>query len=193
MTLKAVLLAAILPLGLVACASDPAFVLDDRMIASPEFAESVLSNATIVTRDANQYRPQYGTQIEYLSPDGKTYLWFPRNQRIVQGEWKVQPNASGKSDVCFRYGANSRDPVTGKTGGAWECGRKYFAYLDILSGNPFGLRAGAVPVVIPDLKPYYPEHIMVMLGKDPAKVPYRSKSARAASLDAKIASETGMN
>lgn len=62
------------------------------------------------------YEPSHGTQIEYLSPDGKAFLWYPGNARIVTGQWKLEG-----ADICFAYGGNTYNPVTGTRGGAWEC------------------------------------------------------------------------
>ena len=52
--------------------------------------------------------------------DGKAYLWYPGNQRIVVGEWKTQADPRGQSytQLCYRYGPNTYNPVTRSRG---EC------------------------------------------------------------------------
>ncbi|MCB1518367.1 MAG: hypothetical protein KDJ19_12215 [Hyphomicrobiaceae bacterium] len=100
------------------------------------------------------YDSHFGTQVEYLSSRGKAYLWFPGNSRIVKGEWIVlseTDNASSPLLMCFNYGENSYNPVTGQRGG-WEC-QALPDYLDDLkeqtSGDMFGLaRRSRVPFVL---------------------------------------------
>lgn len=58
----------------------------------------------------------HGTQIEYLSRGGKAFLWYPGNSVILEGRWKEQG-----ADICFAYGENTYNPVTGTAGGGWEC------------------------------------------------------------------------
>lgn len=60
--------------------------------------------------------PGHGTQVEYMSADGETFLWYPGNSVILPGHWKREG-----SDICFSYGPNTYNPVTGTKGGAWEC------------------------------------------------------------------------
>lgn len=86
----------------------------------------------------------HGLQIEYFSPQGKAYLWYPGNTRVVVGDWKDE----GRK-ICFRYQSNSSNPVTGQTGGEWECQGKISAQSDLVSsvdGDAFGLTSGRLPV-----------------------------------------------
>ena len=62
------------------------------------------------------YSAGHGSQVEYLSPKGTAWLWYPGNSQIVVGKWK----RSGAS-ICFAYGQNTYNPVTGRRGGDWEC------------------------------------------------------------------------
>jgi hypothetical protein len=54
--------------------------------------------------------------VEYLTREGQSFLWYPGNRVILEGRWKEQGR-----EVCFAYGANTFNPVTGNSGGAWEC------------------------------------------------------------------------
>jgi len=107
-----------------------------------------IPDATAMTYDAG-----HGTQIEYTSADGKTYLWYPGNTRIVPGRYKIdnmtlpldsRPNSPMVSlaAMCFRYGANSHNPATGRKGGDWEC-LPLSIYADrrreVRKGDIFGL------------------------------------------------------
>lgn len=89
----------------------------------------------------------YGVQVEYFAPDGTSYLWFRGNRAPLRGEWKVRGSGFGE-DLCFRYGPNTRDAVTGIRGGNWECGRLASESRDVVSfleGDPFGLSQGRLP------------------------------------------------
>lgn len=82
------------------------------MLLAPAFAfAEELGNYTYMTRS-----PGHGTQVEYMSSAGQTYLWYPGNRVILEGRWKREG-----SDVCVAYGENTYNPVTGSSGGAWEC------------------------------------------------------------------------
>lgn len=89
----------------------------------------------------------YGVQVEYFAPDGKSYLWFRGNKRSVPSEWKVTQDGFAR-ELCFRYGPNTRDAITGTRGGKWEC-RKMFAgdmsVVSFIPGDPFNLAKGTVP------------------------------------------------
>lgn len=83
------------------------------------------------------YSDQHGVQIEYLAPSGKTYLWYPGNRAVVAGEWTEVLDR-----VCYRYGADTFNPVTRRQGGDWECRFTDIlaeANLDALAGDPFDL------------------------------------------------------
>jgi hypothetical protein len=90
-----------------------AFVLSVLlMLFTSVFAQAQeLGNYTYMTRS-----PGHGTQVEYMSSGGKTYLWYPGNSVILEGRWKQE----GK-EICFAYGENTYNPVTGTSGGVWEC------------------------------------------------------------------------
>jgi hypothetical protein len=62
------------------------------------------------------YESQHGMQIEYLSEGGKAFLWYPGNRSILEGRWKREGR-----EICFAYGQNTFNPVTGHRGGSWEC------------------------------------------------------------------------
>ena len=85
----------------------------------------------------------HGLQVEYFGPGGRAYLWYPGNERAVTGEWTAEGN-----ELCFRYQANSYNPVTGQSGGQWECRNRTGALGGLISfveGDAFGLKSGLVP------------------------------------------------
>ncbi|MDQ7080738.1 MAG: hypothetical protein Q9M41_08745 [Paracoccaceae bacterium] len=111
----------------------------------------------------------HGTQVEYNAADGKTFLWYPGNTRILPGRWEVRKGFI-VPELCYLYGTNSYNPVTGLPGGKWECDTvKQLGY--IIQGDPFGLSHG-LPTVIPDRHLYLPADLMRMAGKKPADLKY---------------------
>ncbi|MBH1973456.1 MAG: hypothetical protein I8H94_00080 [Rhodobacteraceae bacterium] len=116
-------------------------------LASPEAGKAFLSGTTALSIDT-----KYGSQIEYLAPDGKSYLWFPGQTRTTPGRWRVDGDSNGAPRMCFLYGANSYDPVQKTYGGAWECGNLELylgQLLQLAKGDPFGLRDGSAPFPMP--------------------------------------------
>ena len=126
----------------------------------------------------------HGTQVEYFDRTGRCYLWYPGNRKINPCLWKIEKRASkspikslsGTSvvHICFSYSANSRNPVTGHTGGGWQCKRalatrrdqsggvSYFipppgfspSTADKAQGDVFGLKARKNVPFILDKKPH---------------------------------------
>lgn len=159
----------------------------DAMERSSVEMASTLTNATVVTHDPNSLIKQHGTQVEFHASNGKSFLWYPGNRRIVFGEWKVREVAPRNSrdriivngewvhdpskplnvEVCYRYGYNTYNPVTRQMGGEWQCSRPYYGESEFLVGDPFELGSGEVPFVIPDKDRYFPEHLAVLNGDDP--------------------------
>jgi hypothetical protein len=94
----------------------------------------------------------HGTQVSYLRSDGVEFLWYPGNAVVVRGKCDIVEHPSdplGYADICFQYGANTYNPVTGRMGGDWEC-RLAHAFarstVDRSDGDVFGLaKRDAVP------------------------------------------------
>lgn len=110
-------------------------------------ARAFLSGTTLLTMGDG-----YGTQIEYLNPDGSTELWFREQAYTTPGQWKVEASKAGNPVMCFRYGANSYDPVRRTYGGSWECGAMPLYIVGVammLEGDPFELADGRAPFVMP--------------------------------------------
>lgn len=103
------------------------------------------NNVTIMT-----YDPGHGTQVEYYDASGHTWLWYPGNRVVLPGEWKIEP-MGGHQLICFRYGANTYNPVTGSRGKQWECmplGNAEQAVVERKKGDVFGLSTGKLPFVL---------------------------------------------
>ena len=110
--------------------------------------KSLIANMTMMTYDRG-----HGTQVEYLSGNGKTYLLYPGNSVIVRGSWKlVKTDNPRVFDMCFKYPSNSYNPSTGQNGGSWECRPAGFYLRDISdrqNGDFLGLaKSKEVPFVL---------------------------------------------
>jgi hypothetical protein len=100
----------------------------------------------------------HGTQVSFTAPDGKVFLWYPGNKVVLSGQWEVRSRAiSSRStlsiyaEICFRYGANTFNPVTGAAGNTWECmPADLLAGLttDSSDGDLFNLHQRPVPAFV---------------------------------------------
>jgi hypothetical protein len=99
----------------------------------------------------------HGTQVSFTAPDGKVFLWYPGNKFVMPGQWEVRSHAVLKStltvyaEICFRYGPNTWNPVTGVVGGAWQCMPADFLVsvtTDSAEGDLFDLRQRPVPAFV---------------------------------------------
>jgi len=110
-------------------------------VVAPALAAPI-GNQTTMTFD-----PGHGTQVEYVAADGTNYLWYPGNRVVLPGHWKLEG-----ANICFAYGANTYNPVTGQHGPGFECERKadYLSHIvDRAAGDVFGLKGrGTVPFVL---------------------------------------------
>ena len=105
--------------------------------SDPQQLAALVSGAT--TRSSSI---QHGTQVEYLSPDGRAYLWYPGNPRILPGRWRVEKRGLG-AQICFTY---MPQPVSG-----WSCqgGGNYLVnQAEIVDGDPLDLEGGKLPFVM---------------------------------------------
>ena len=92
-------------------------------------------------------QPGHGTQIEYFSPKGIAFLWYPGNSRSVPSIWKLETGSSSHR-ICFQYPSSSRNAITGTNGGAWECVALGYWAKDIVekrTGDIFSLSTGRLP------------------------------------------------
>lgn len=94
-------------------------------------------------------------QIEYFAPDGRSYLWFPGNTTVVQGQYRyglVIPDDGGIGrigTVEFLYPSNTIG-MTGRKGGKWEAQgiSDYRMYvMAVRNGDIFNLSSGEIPYV----------------------------------------------
>ncbi len=94
----------------------------------------------------------HGNQVEFYSPDGRAFLWYPGNAKAVPGRWMINGE-----DICFLYGRQYLNPVSGKWGGEWNCSniaRWSERFVDTIAGDAFGLSGPALPFRLP-AKPKY--------------------------------------
>lgn len=125
-------------------------------IALPSSAQTLDFNRTkglISDRTFMFYDRTFGTQVEYNSSGGRTYLLFPGNTVVVKGSWKLMrtdnPNVF---NMCFKYPANSVNPATNQRGGDWECqiaGFYLAKTVENMDGDVLGLSSRTeVPFVL---------------------------------------------
>lgn len=106
------------------------------------------------------YMPGHGTQISYTSADGRSWLWYPGNPRILQGRWKLD-DSKDYLQVCYDYGPGTRNPMMKDAGPGFQCGNfqhQSVFTLDTKRGDVFGLTGARVVKPLPRdaAKPYSP-------------------------------------
>ncbi|MBX3498962.1 MAG: hypothetical protein KF889_05915 [Alphaproteobacteria bacterium] len=145
-------------------------VVDAVMGMTEEEARANLSDRTRNVHDSG-----HGTQINYTSTDGRSFLWYPGNNAILPGFWKVERRQGviwgTRQDivhVCYRYGSNTYNPVTGSQGAGWDCS---YAALSLrrtresATGDVLGLtQRSAVPFVL-DREPTTLRQIATKVGR----------------------------
>lgn len=108
-----------------------------------EIAQSVKKTKAYFSGNTlNYYARGHGTQVEYMAPNGYSYLWYPKNKAIVPGKWKVEL-MYGRVHICYKYPSNSYNALTLQWGGKWHCDdadRSLDDNLERIKGDPFGLR-----------------------------------------------------
>jgi hypothetical protein len=124
--------------------------------SDPNAVRRALSNMTTLSLSAG-----HGPQISYRTVDGRVFLWYPGNRVVLRGRWDV--NAVRIVDpwtgaarqvvrVCYAYGRNTFNPVTGSVGGGWECSsasRSLARVAERARGDIFQLaRRSAPPFVL---------------------------------------------
>lgn len=137
--------------ALVGCLSAPTA---ERVVANTkslggDAAERIATDPTqlrlfLADKTIRSYDRGHGNQVEFIARDGTVWLWYPGNAIVLPGEWKTQPlSASGGTSLCFRYGTNTRNPVTGVVGAVWQCsdGADWLRDTpEIVDGDPLKLR-----------------------------------------------------
>lgn len=138
------------------------------LVANPEELRRFLANTTIKNWD-----DRHGTQIEYHSSDGQTWLVYPGNSRAVRGHWQVQ-TAGEQTQMCYRYGRNTYNPVTRRGGGSWECSPAILTLLsdEVVDGDVLRLRGrGAFPQKMPPRVNVSISEAMQAIGLPPLRSP----------------------
>ena len=73
-----------------------------------------------------------------------TALLYPGNSAPVPGHWQIQGAGEWNAKICFRYGANTWNPVTHQGSDGRDCqsfiGYIYDEVAEIYDGNIFGTR-----------------------------------------------------
>ncbi|MEZ5913803.1 MAG: hypothetical protein R3D84_17570 [Paracoccaceae bacterium] len=115
--------------------------------APDSFGRAAALAAKLADTTQAQHDRFFGTQIEYLAPDGRSRLWAAGRAGIVDGQWltRAGPRPGEAAQLCFRYGADRALAVDPAQGGNWTC-RDGAGYLGTRSGSaagdPLGLATG---------------------------------------------------
>ncbi|MET0438973.1 MAG: hypothetical protein ABW043_15900 [Devosia sp.] len=83
--------------------------------------------------------PEQGSHIIFMGPRGKTYLWYGGSTEVLEGRYY---SGMQENTICFKYGADRYNPVTGLPAGRSECtARSDFSALlqQTIKGDVFDL------------------------------------------------------
>lgn len=109
-----------------------------------------VENMTRYFTGAHAYGEAQTTQVEYMAPDGRAFLWQAGKQAVLPGEWRVEHQRYGKLVVivvCFKFD-DVKDfiPQLGRERALWQCQnastflRSYAAgAVEEAEGDIFGL------------------------------------------------------
>lgn len=93
--------------------------------------------------------PEQGAQIIFMGNRGKTYLWYGGSTEILEGHYY---SGMREDTICFKYGADRYNPITGLPAGRSECTARsgYSALLQqTIKGDVFDLaNRRAAPFVL---------------------------------------------
>ena len=108
----------------------------DRLNALASDAEALRRTLSDVT--IRSFDPLVGTQYEYHSADGRTWLALRGRTVPTLGRWVVRPRGN-VNDICYTYGGSSP-----------SCDLGYYVLVkpEIVDGDPLGLSSGA-PLAAP--------------------------------------------
>lgn len=115
--------------------------------SSPSATGASFSSVDVQGKTALFYDKGHGNQVEFYDPDGRCFLWYPGNTKAVPGQWLV----SGQN-ICFQYGKNTYNPVTGEKGDDWHCEPIQEWKKDIVDtvlGDVFSLSLTGAPYQLP--------------------------------------------
>ena len=85
-----------------------------------------------------------GVAVEYMSADGRAYLWYRGEAKVVAGRWRLKP----PNEICFSYPGYVFDYAPSIGPGEWFCmtfSVYYGALIAKRDGDRFELSRGSVP------------------------------------------------
>ncbi len=90
--------------------------LEERIAAAPVHDAAEIA-ALYADKTRISYGPLHGNQVEYTTASGKAHLWYPGQDQVIVGDWKVP---EGKY-VCFYYPEIAVDRISGGLSDRWAC------------------------------------------------------------------------
>ncbi len=133
MTFRSTIFTSLILYVLSGCVSDPrnhnqmvfedALNFNDRSVSKLSAARTAISDfdddqvREALTKTLNDVtaivkQSGHGIYVEYTAPDGRLYMWYPRNAGVVTGTWGISDSFSPPR-ACFKYIA-ARHGITGE-------------------------------------------------------------------------------
>ncbi|MES0871236.1 hypothetical protein [Pseudovibrio sp. SCP19] len=155
--MRILLLLSLLTVALTGCQSQSACNKSDecftkRISSSKKTMETYAYKDIFSDTTTKSWSKKQGTQYEYFSKSGRSYLVYPGSTHVLKGRWEVVHTGSD-AEICTQYPVNQRSSVAGMPSGHWECKNTftYTKHLDeIRDGDPLRLaRTSKLPKVLP--------------------------------------------
>lgn len=106
------------------------------------------------------FDPDHKFQITYYETPERSWLWYGGNEVSLPAQWKLEKRDFGKNGgpeqieatprICFKYGANTYNPLADIKGGDFKCtilSNSLMGLVSSLEGDIFNLSSGTVPYV----------------------------------------------
>lgn len=146
--------------------------LDLRQDEFLGYMKKKLANWTLIERQG-----AHGWLAEYSTEDGRVFMWYPGNRKVMPGFWKIESVPVTLRNqhfltihICFQY-PTGYNYVENKPGENWDCrpaseeiaypeNRKNKNGREVRAGDAFNLQAGKIPFVLKrNQRPSWPDEV----------------------------------
>ena len=141
------------------------------LLSDPPAVRAYFADTTVRT-----WNEAHGTQIEYHSAHGETWLVYPGNRQSVRGRWEIRGPA-GNPKMCYLYGKDTYNPVMYEPGGRWSCRTAAMPLTakEVVDGDVLRLRGrGRFPRPLPPEVNLRLDTVMRELGLGPRTGPNKT-------------------
>ncbi|KZK85951.1 hypothetical protein PsAD13_01082 [Pseudovibrio sp. Ad13] len=93
---------------------------DKRIATSKKTMEVYAYKDTLSGTTTQSWSKKYGTLLEYLGENGRSYLVYPEKTHVIQGRWQVIQTGRN-AEICFNYIPSNKNSTIPKIDKNWNC------------------------------------------------------------------------